>query len=87
MVVIPLGILLFPILIYLVFRYIRGSGKRTPTQIGREAYWSLPLHYLIDLKRNGHKLSDFTCCDCPVVATCRSRYDTFNLDGDCLEEK
>jgi hypothetical protein len=34
-----------------------------------------------------HPRKDFTCFKCVYDAICRSRYDLYNLDGDCLEEK
>jgi hypothetical protein len=29
----------------------------------------------------------FTCHDCPDNETCPSRWDSYNTDGDCLEDK
>lgn len=32
-------------------------------------------------------ITRFTCFRCPEAATCRSAYDLYNTDGDCLEDK
>lgn len=31
--------------------------------------------------------ADFTCGTCPAAPDCRSAFDGYNTDGDCLEEK
>lgn len=31
--------------------------------------------------------SQFTCYTCPDVGTCRSAYNAYNTNGDCLESK
>lgn len=35
----------------------------------------------------GIPVEKFTCYDCPLANNCRSAFDPYNTDGDCLEMK
>ena len=47
-----------------------------------------PAHDMISYPPDSYerKRSDFTCFTCSIK-DCPSRYDWYNLDGDCLENK
>ena len=44
-------------------------------------------HFHNQLARHDLKIEDFTCHDCPEKEDCSSSYDTYNIDGDCLEDR
>lgn len=70
-------------------------SDRTPSADGLKAWEDLTKHAKTTIFDNSRFTDDpslmkpatYTCCDCPVVLTCRSRYDMYNTNGDCLESK
>ena len=53
----------------------------------KSSEYILTEHFHNQLTRYNLKIEDFTCHDCPEKEECSSSYDTYNTDGDCLEEK
>lgn len=61
-----------------------------PLSASTEIARSRLIRYIKDvgLARKGERVEDIMTCDtCQDRNTCRSRYDTYNTDGDCLEDK
>lgn len=48
-----------------------------------------PANDMISYPPDGYELkrSEFTCFRCAFELDCPSRYDWYNTDGDCLENK
>lgn len=58
-----------------------------PAPEADQIFKTLRPHHKKAIKDEGLVIADFTCTNCQFVTTCRSAYDLYNTNGDCLEEK
>lgn len=73
---------LLTLLVYFTLRYIRDVPP-----VGKNAWDKLPIDFKREVHASGLRFSDFTCSTCNLAETCRSRFDFYNVDGDCLEDR